>query len=259
MPHKHSDLSTAGSEPEAPLEGESTVRSEGSSTGHFDERLEENIDLSPSDTGAAKAVAELVRLATKMPNPRFGDITKAIGAIGGWLWQPRKAERAGDLVLGLYERLERTRSEYLKKEEAQDLFENVLRRIAEQPDASRRENMRKVFYKIIDAPLEHVENRLLLRLADELPSWALNALAVLDHPLTDEEREMKLGTNVLASRLGISPIDATSVIRYLINENIFGAEDERFVTTVGFGAAGDDLMFLLTPLGRTFVKYVREP
>ena len=30
------------------------------------------------------------------------------------------------------------------------------------------------------------------------------------------------------------------------------------MTPKGFGAAGDDLMFLLTPLGRTFVEYMRR-
>jgi hypothetical protein len=49
-------------------------------------------------------------------------------------------------------------------------------------------------------------------------------------------------------------------LSYLANENVF--EDDHFtrrglLTIVGFGAAGDDLMYLLTPLGRTFVDYAR--
>jgi hypothetical protein len=215
--------------------------------------VEENIDLSPSDPVAMEVVREILRLVAALALPQLLEVAKSVAALHGLAWQRRKAERAKDLVVALYDLLQRTRFEYVQKVEFEDLFEEVFRRFSEQPDSDRRDTMRKIFLKIIEAPREHVENRLLIRLADELPSEALRALSVLDRKLTQEEREPGVGYGALAIRLGVS--NATRLLAYLVNENL--VDEHSTSVAPGFGAAGDDLTFLLTPLGRTFVEYGR--
>jgi hypothetical protein len=220
--------------------------------------VEENIDLSPADSAAEKIVKESVSLIATISSPLVSpvapvlvEIFKSVANVLGFFGQRRKAERASDLALALYDLLQRTRSEHVKKEEFQDLFEEVLRRTAEQPDAARRENMKRIFFRIIEEPHEHVENRLLLRLADELPADSLKILAVLDQDLTQEEGDLGTGHHALVLRLGSTPSGINWPLNYLVNENL--VDKESFNVQPGFGAAGDDLMFLLTPLGRTFV------
>jgi hypothetical protein len=201
-------------------------------------------------------VREVLRLAATLALPPVVvEIIKSLAAVGGWPWQVRKAERAKVFLLGLYERLERTRFEYTKRDDFPDLFEEVLRRISEQPDDRRRDTMRAVFLKIIEEPRDHVENKLLVRLADELPSEVLRALSMLHPPLTKAEIELKFGRDVLAARMSTTPGAISTLITYLRNENLAGNDNDY--VHVGIWAAGNDLMFLLTPLGRTFVEYAR--
>lgn len=224
--------------------------------------VEENLDLSPIDATGEKVVKETALLIVSIGatlaspiGPILVEIFKSVANVLGFSGQRRKAERARDFSVAIYERLQATRSEYVHKEEFQDLFEDALRRTAEQPDPKRRADMRSIFLRIIEEPREHVKNRQLLRFADELPSECLEILAVLDRDLTEEERELRIGSYALAQRLAHQPSEIRWPLKYLVNENLI--DEDTFNTAPGFGAAGENLLFLLTPLGRTFVDYIR--
>ncbi len=181
--------------------------------------VEENIDLSPSepdpalepDAGSGAPRSSVVDLAARRHALRHpsapGGRQVRRATLGGLAWQRRKAERAKDLVVALYDLadlLQRTRFESVQKVEFEDLVEDVLRRFSEQrPTPNDATPCEKIFLKIVEEPREHVENRLLIRLADELPSEALKALLVLDRKLTQEERVPGVGYGALAIRLGL--------------------------------------------------------
>lgn len=162
--------------------------------GRFDEGLEGNLGgLLAPDQEAVAAVREVLGLASAL-GPQAAavlGVVKAVAVFSGWAWQKRRPERAKELFLGLYQRQERMRSEYVSKEEFPDLLNEALRRIAEQPDEDRRRRVRDVFLKILDSPKEHVENRRFLRLADELPAAALKVLDVALQP--GDREDMMLG------------------------------------------------------------------
>ncbi len=224
-----------------------------SRVGDFDRKLEENLDLRPADPAAVKGVKLAIEAAAKLPGGQLVEIVKAVATIGGWLWQKRKSERAQAFLLGLYERLERTRSTYIERDEFYDLFEDAIRRSAEQPDPVRREKMGAIFFKIIEAPRDHVENRLLLRLADELPVDALKLLSTPPPELLEAHKRRGFISAAVAAHLGISSEAARGVVIYLANANLI--DESTTDVRSGFAAEGEGPAF--TSLAMRLVEYMR--
>lgn len=228
--------------------------------GRFIDEFDATIDLSPADSQAGKIVKETVKLVATLGAPAVGplapalvELVKSVASVLGFHFQRRKAERARDLILALYERLQNALPEYVTREEFLDLFEDTLRRTAEQPDKQRREAMRRVFFKIIDEPREHVENRLLVRLADELPLDALKALPALNTRLTKTDRGEDNGRSFLAARTEMPPVALWKVLGYLANENLL--DEDNVDARPFFAAEGGGPV--LTPLGQTLVAFLK--
>lgn len=151
-----------------------------------DTRLEEALGavvLRPDGRGIdlMKALLEVVASLGVLV-PAVVAMIKGRAVEGMCPWNVRKVERVRDVLVGLYALLQRTRFEYVEKEEFPDILEEALRRISQQPDPERRRALRSVFEKILEQPLSHCENRLFLQLADELPSGALRLLSVMHDP-----------------------------------------------------------------------------
>lgn len=225
------------------------------SRGALDERVEASLGamLAP-DPVAAKATKEALDLAAAIEPHVAGilGVVKAVAVFAGWAWQRRRPERAKDLLLGLYQRVQQTRYEYVSKEEFPDLLYEALRRVAEQPDEDRRGRLRRVFLKIIEAPKDYVQHRLFLRLADELPAAALKALDAATQSV-DRDDLMEGNAAILARRARIGGDDIDGLMTYLAHADLM---DTRQFNLRAANFQGG-LRHLLTPLGLTFVDFMR--
>jgi hypothetical protein len=220
-----------------------------------DARLEGNLGalaLRPTSP-ATELVQELLKVAMGLDAqvPGVGAMIKGLAAVGAWAWNVRKVERVRDTLVGLYERLQRTRFEFVGKEEFQDILEETVRRLSEQPDPERRRTLRSIFEKILETPLEHCENRLFLRLADELPSGALRLLSIVDDPVAPSERTRHM-VEVLAEQARLSNSDAQDSAEELAAAQILRRDIFRFIPS-----PGKPLDHILTTKGRAFVDYCR--
>ena len=100
-------------------------------------------------------------------------------------------------------------------------------------------------------PLEHCENRLFLRLADELPSGALRLLSIVDDPVAPSERTRHM-VEVLAEQARLSNSDAQDNAEELAAAQILRRDIFGFIPS-----PGKALDHILTTKGRAFVDYCR--
>jgi hypothetical protein len=228
------------------------------STGREDDdtRLEITIGqlaLRPPSQGieSVKALLEIIESLDGIV-PGLGAVVKSLAATGAWAWNKRKVDRVRDTLVGLYQRLERTRSEYVRKDEFQDILEETLRRLSEQPNPERRRMMRTIFERILEEPLEHRSNRLFLRLADELPSGAVRLLSILRDPVGPSTRN-RLAIEALADQSGIPAEEVRAYVDELVAIQLMSSKVGRM------GAQqGKPLDHLLTKRGEAFVRYFQE-
>jgi len=227
-----------------------------SSIGKYDANLESKIDLRP-DPLALELTKEVVDAAAGLvPGvPGILDVLKAIVVSAGIIFQRRKAERSQEFILGLYERLQQTRSDYVRRDEFMDLLEDSLRRFVEQPDQARRADIRRILLHIIDGPpipetsREHVMHKLFVRFADELPGDALKILAAT-RAITVRDDQLLGNADILSQRTGIERSEVLWWMDYLANENLF---DTHSFNNKAVRQAS--LEFLLSPIGRMFEEF----
>jgi hypothetical protein len=227
-----------------------------STLGEDDTALEAQLGLMilrPDGAGLEK-VRKLIDIAEPLSAwiPGFLSTLKGLATVGCWPWNPRKADRVHDAIIGLYERLQRTRTEYVRREEFGDLVEETLRRMSEQPDAKRRQDLRMILFKVIETPREHSENRLFLRLADEFPVGALKVLAAVEPVIVQAEYRQSFQA-ILAARTGL---DITEVGQHMADLSAAGLFDQKAFRIVAM--PGKSLVFLLTRRGAMFLQYCRS-
>ena len=221
--------------------------------GEYGEKLEENIGAvfkpTHSDWEKTKTAIELA-FALGEEIPVLGIAIKAVAFGRAWYADGKKAERATSVIQGLYERLktlEGGQKEYLRKDEAQAMLEEAFARIADQPDESRREDLRRILHNLLAEPGDLSENRLFLRLADELPTPALKLLNATHGRVTET---ILSKTKVLASLAGLKEGEVRPWVHFLATQGLFDEEQLNVTqhrTFEGF----------LTPLGVDFEKYRR--
>jgi hypothetical protein len=213
--------------------------------GQFGENLESNIGalLKPSEPGWEQIQKTLELL------PGVDVAIKVVAAGRGWLVDPDKVDRVKPVLLGLYERiakLEADAKEYIRKPEARAIIEDALARIGDQPDEARRQEMERVLFMILDNPQDLAENRLFLRLADELPVPALKLLNATEGKVAPMVSTQK----GLCQLTDLSEYDATSWLKFLAGQGLIDEEKLGIVHHTTYQA-------VLTPLGRLFEEYRR--
>jgi hypothetical protein len=202
-------------------------------------------------SGPSKGFLELVTLAAEMGG--LGRLVKAVAFTHGWFVDDRKPDRVFDALLAIRDRLhaaEQKRDEYVRKDEFKDLFEETLRRLAEQPDPERRCWLRAILLKVIDEPLDHAENRLFVRLADELTTRAHKVLTVLSPPVSQSEGIFSR-KRILAMRAGIEEARVEETLEELA---LTGLTDRKQFEGPG-PTPGIGYSYLLTPRGKEFLAY----
>ena len=186
------------------------------------------------------------------PAPGLSVAIKAAAWGRAWFLDGKKADRVTPVLVGLYDRLqtlEADQKDYIRKDEAQVMsaaVEEALRRIADQPDDGRRQEMRRILFKILDKPRDLAENRLFIRLADELPVPALKLLNATGGKVADIVSTQK----GLCQLTDLSEYDATFWLKFLVSQGLIDDEKLGIVHHTTYEAA-------LTPLGRLFEEYRR--
>jgi hypothetical protein len=222
----------------------------------YDDDLEANLGalIKPSGVGLETAL-KLLEQAAKLlsvTDPGLFTAIQTAAFTSGLFYNLKKADRVTPVLLGFYERLQKVEAAqraYVRKEEGQAFVEEALRRIANQPDEPRRKDMQRILYKTVEKPRDHADNRLFLRLADELPTEALKLLAALHDPIVPQ-RSATASDKILAVRTGMTREVVRAVAKYLSNESLMTEEPLHTRRQSYFDT-------LLTPLGRAFEEYRR--
>jgi hypothetical protein len=215
--------------------------------GQFGDNLEASIGalLKPSESDWEK-IQKTFELVPGV------DVALRVVAVGrGWFFDGEKAERVKPVLLGLYERiakLEADATEYIRKPEARATIEEVLTRIGDQPDRSRRQDMERVLYKILEQPRDLAENRMFIRLADELPVLALKLLAATHASVGHGVRASV--TQELGNHAGVPEGEREFWLKYLVNQGLLDEGQIGHVQRTTYEG-------VLTPLGRAFEQYRR--
>jgi hypothetical protein len=211
--------------------------------------------------------------------PVLGNIVKPVALLGAWWVEDRKPDRVFDVLVAVREKLaeaEKSQDAYVCKDEFKDLFEETLQRIANEPDENRRTWFKNIILKAIDHPRDHSAHRLFLRLTDELTADAHKVLAILDQPLTANDRQLdrngRLEAKSGVSRLRVDDILDELVRTGLVNRDRLKGPDPSIPihhqgslldTPGGMQAEGPetygqhDLSYMFTTLGRDFITYRR--
>jgi hypothetical protein len=220
--------------------------------GEHGDRLDENfgalIKPSASAWERAKAVVDFAASISGIPGAAIAVKGLCLGR--AWLYDEKKPDRVMPILLGLRERIDKvegSQKEYIKTEAAQAVLEETLGRIADQPDEERRETMRRVFMKILEKPRDPAENKLFVRLADELPAPALKLLRAARQPV--EPRQMISTRDALGRHAGV-PAEVGPWFKFLVHQGLF---DEDQLDHVQHG----NFLKVLTPLGLSFDEYCR--
>jgi hypothetical protein len=169
---------------------------------------------------ASGRLLDVLKLAGELAG--LGTIIKLAAFTGGWWPDDRKADRVFPVLLALKDKLhdaDKIRDAYIRKDEFKDLFEETIRRIADEPDPDRREWFENILLNVIERSRGHSENRLFLRLVDELSTAAHKILGSLDTPFTREERQLDRD-NILAQRAGLDAGQVVDVLEELISARL---------------------------------------
>jgi hypothetical protein len=222
--------------------------------------------LKPPESGIAPGILEAIGLAAdaiSIVNPEAGLAIKAAAVLGAWPYQRRKWDRVEQVLIGLRDRIDRVVREqtgaadqYVRRPEFADLLEDTVRRIADKPDSNRREAMRAVFLRILDKPLDHTENRRFIRLCDELPTAALEALNVISTARPVVPNALSHGIDVrsiIAESTGRDHEEIEEAIDQLTNELLL----REGVKANYFPVETSPIDHFLTRTGKLFLKYIR--
>jgi len=210
-------------------------------------------DLVKRDPTAKELLEKLGDLCADLAEsiPGLGTAIKLAAWTGGWYFDAKKPDRVFPVILGLREEQVKIAREYVNKAEFADLLEETLKRVSEQPDEGRREDLRTIFLKIAREPRTHDENRLFIRWADELPREALRVLAAVHDPVPGPPGRMPQTDTLLAQRAEIIPDQMRFWMEFLASQGLFDRTSfERVSQPAG-------LEFLLTILGKRFEDYRR--
>lgn len=192
--------------------------------GDYDADAERHIAIAvikPDRSRVLQTVVDGVNLladAIGAENPAAGIAVKTVAVLGGWVFQIHKYDRVRPALQAVAERLERTRTEYVRKEEFADVLEDALRRLAEQPNAERRQRIQNLLTNVMARPRDHAEHRLFLRLADELPPDPLKYLFAHGGLNAGERQPTIRG---LARIAGVPTGETDRVLAFLIGEHLF--------------------------------------
>lgn len=242
----------------------------------LDERLDAGLGaLIPRDEIGSK-LFDLLKEMGELPI--IGNVVKPIALAGAWWLEDRKPDRVFPVLVAVREKIsevEKNQNEYVRREEFKDLFEDALRRIADEPDPERRKWFQNILLRVIDEPKEHSHNRLFLRLVEELSSDAHKVLAALDMPLTQADRNLERD-DMLAKRSSIprdriaEAMDELARLGLLDRDRFSGPDPSKAQTGgVSLSTPGsmqfetrqthgqDSLSYMFTRLGRDFIKYRR--
>jgi uncharacterized protein (DUF2267 family) len=203
-----------------------------------------------------QAVIDTVNVSASviaMYNPEAGVAVRSLAVLGGWIYNRYKADRVKPALQAVAELLEKTRSEYVKKEEFADFLQDALRRIADHPDAERRQALRSILESVIVKPRDHITNRRFLRLADELPVAAWKVLTAVQQAGAASHGELIEGKDrILARHAGLSQEQLEEAMEYLATEQIL---DRRKFNTSPMGAPRTGMFtYLLTTTGTAFLQ-----
>jgi hypothetical protein len=221
----------------------------------------------------SRRLLDVLKVASEMLG--LGNIIKMAAVGGGWWVDDRKPDRVFPVLLALKDALHdtaRKQTEYVRTDQFQDLFEETIRRIANEPSAQRREWFRHILLKILEHPKDHDENRLFLRLTDELSTPAHKVLAILNRNLTAAERQLARDA-ILSVRSGVPEDRVLETLGELARAGLLNpdrlegpASQERTIAPSAQTVGGSQLeststygvasfSYFLTRLGREFMHY----
>lgn len=215
--------------------------------------------LVPRGRPLPSRLLEVISLAASfaaLADPRLaalGPILRGLIFTHGLWTDARKPDRVFDALVAIAAKLHESAAEkndYVRKDEFKDLFEETLRRLSDQPDPARREWLRHILLKVMDDPKDHAENRLFLRLVDELSTDAHKLLSILNTAVTEDERHLARD-EILARRAGTKK---DQVVEHLDELARAGLLDRNQFNGPG-PPAGIGYDYFFTRLGREFLAY----
>lgn len=216
------------------------------------DRLDENLGaLVRPDQSAWEKTKSAIDLAAGLSGvPGLVLAVKGLAVGRAWLFDKKKPDRVLPVLLGFKERIEKLeaeRREYLRTDDAQAVLEETFGRIADQPDEARREDMRRILFKMLETPpRDPSENRMFVRLADELPLPALKVLSATSGRVAP----MASTKQGLGQHADLQDYDMTFWLKFLVGQ---GLVDEDQLNNVQHGT----YQAILSPLGRLFEDYRR--
>jgi hypothetical protein len=202
---------------------------------------------------AVDAVIGAVNIASAgiaLINPPAGAVVLTIAVVGGWAWNKWKFDRVRPVLEEVTKRVQSIENDYVRREEFADMLWDALRRLGEQPDPGRRKLLRNIILNTMDEPTDHTENRLFLRLADELSTVELRVFLAVEGAITRDEI-MWSNNKILATRAGVGDGDIDLIMSHLAMQRLL--DGMKFVTKSP--PAGPS--FLLTPTGSEFRRYIK--
>jgi len=208
-----------------------------------------------------KASVEIVASALALLNPAAAVAVKVVSITGGWIVDRRKYDRVKPILDSIEATIRDLPNDYVRRDEFADLLQETLRRASESPDSDRRETLKRILLGIMADPKDHVSNRRLIRVADELrvDAWkVLRAIETVD-PSPDGTNNSSIMTGstwtpAVAAALETSDEVVHDVVQELIDEKLLVAQAHvSMPLTSGPGC----LRGLLTPRGAELMKYAR--
>jgi hypothetical protein len=210
--------------------------------------------VKPDHAPIVDSVLDAVNLAAAgvaIANAKAGFAIQSVAVLGGWVWNKWKFDRVSPVLEEVAKRIQGIEHDYVRREEFADLLWDGLRRIGDQPDAVRRGRLRNILLNVVSAPKDHEDNRLFLRLADELSAVETRVLLATLGKITRDEL-MWANNKILAARASVADEDIDLVMSYLaMDKLLLGMKFHDKAPSSGLG-------FLLTPTGEAFVRYIRD-
>ncbi len=197
-------------------------------------------DHAPLIRGVMDTV-NLAGAAISVANPKAGLAVQTVAVLGGWIWNSWKFDRVKPVLENVVDRIHKIEHDYVRSEAFADVLWDALRRLGDQPDPTRRARLRNILLNVIDNPKDHTENRLFLRLADELSGGALEGLSVVSRLQGKAEHSAQMGRGRSRHPDVLEELTAAALIKkdtYLIPDdepalNSRGTEFLRYCSEVG--------------------------
>lgn len=254
------------------LTGETAMPIVGKTPSAADNELAQALSaLLPDSCTLSEDLQRVLELAANIPG---GSIVSVLAFLGGWwLKGSRKPDRVFLVLLALKRKIDETEQQrhgaYVRGDEFQDFLEDALRRMADQPDDKRRKILENIILGIVDGRhRDHAENRLFLRLADELSTRALFLLPAFEGSVKSGEADLDLEDR-LAGRTGFPRSDILEILRELERFGVIDLErkpapraapslnDNGPPQTAEGPGIGRSYDYFLTSVGRGFDSFRR--